>query len=83
MNSLNTLIQETQELHHQLALMASAVVGHLETYGSHTEDVYTIAIYGQLTKNTTAAGRILDGLISLNKPGDAQAINGNTAGVQQ
>jgi len=68
MNTPDTLTQEARNLHHQLALMSSAVVGHIETYGSQAEDVYTIAIYEQMTKSTQAAGRIVELLRNFGKP---------------
>ncbi|WP_031436559.1 hypothetical protein [Methylobacter tundripaludum] len=73
MNSSHSLIQETQKLHRQLALIADAVVGHFETYGSNKEDVYTIAIYEQMTQNTKMAGSLVDRLSSLDNPEAAQS----------
>ncbi|MDO9104911.1 MAG: hypothetical protein Q7U57_08105 [Methylovulum sp.] len=66
MNAPHTLIQEAQNLHHQLALVSSAVIGHLETYASHAGDVYTDVIFEQMTKSTQSAGRIAEQLRSLN-----------------
>lgn len=76
MNSLNTLIEEAQNLQQQLALTASALIGHLEVYGSKNGSVYAVALCGQATENTKAAGRIIDLLTRLNKPeGVATAAN--------
>jgi len=73
MNSSHSLIQETQKLHRQLALIADAIAAHLETYGSNKEDVYTIAIYEQMTQNTKMAGSLVDRLSSLDNPEAAQS----------
>ena len=77
MNSLNTLIEEVQNLQQQLALTASALIGHLDVYGSKNDSVYAVALCGQATENIKAAGRIIDLLTRLNKPeGVATAFTG-------
>jgi len=76
MTPLNTLIEEVQNLQQQLALTASALIGHLDVYGSKNDSVYAVALCGQATENTKAAGRIIDLLTRLNRPeGGATAAN--------
>lgn len=60
MTSSNTVIQEAETLHRKLALTADAVVGHLEAYSSHNDDIYAEALYEQLIDNRQAFGRLLD-----------------------